>query len=580
MAQYFDISETMEIRIKARDGAARLAEYRLRSGRKLILPTFFPVYNPNIPLITPKELQEKFHWDNIITNAYILWRHPKWSKSVKDIHAFLGFDGVVMMDSGAYQIWMYGDIEASNEEIIEFQNKIRPDIGTFLDIILPYNVDRRRAEVGVRETIQAAKIAKDMGSEEISWLATAQGSTYTDLVEENAREIVDLDFDYYAVGTLKVATNQWLFRPQVDYIMAALAHFPRSKPVHFWGLGHPATFALFVLMGIDSFDSASYALYAKDGRYMTTYGTLKLEEIEEFPCECPVCSSYTPRELRDMEPSKKQKLLAEHNLYVILAEIRRIREAIRGEYLFEYVQERVRSHPGLLEAYRYLLEKHGEYLKENTPFPKSRGFFWGGEESALRPEVRRAKELLKNIPAKRYFRKKPFGKIPLGLKYTYPFGQSHIPFEEEPREEPKPEEVVKCVLKYQWRIDVEGDIQAEVRRGKVRKVYINQQYVGMIRPSDGFFIPSIHGARMIAEKDNTMKNKVVVSEEAVEPVSKGRSVFAKFVLMFDPDLHPNQEVIVLSPSGEVIATGKAVLSAREIKEFSHHVAVKIRHHTL
>ncbi len=568
----------MEIKIKARDGAARLAEYRLRSGRKLLLPTFFPVYNPNIPLITPKEIEEELRWDAIITNAYILWRHPQHSKRVKDIHRFLQFDGVVMMDSGAYQIWMYGDIEATNEEIIEFQNKIRPDIGTFLDIILPYDVDRQRAERGVEETIRAAKIAKEMGSEHISWLATAQGSTHLDLVEKNARAIVDLDFDYYALGTLKIATAQWLFRPQIDYVMRAFSVFPRSRPVHFWGLGHPATFSLFVLMGFDSFDSASYALYAKDGRYMTPYGTLKLEEIEEFPCECPVCTRYTPRELREIEPEKRTRLLALHNLHVILAEIRRIREAIRGEYLFEYVQERVRSHPRLLEAFRYLLERYGEYLKGQTPFPKSTGLFWSGEESGLRPEIQRAREMVKRVRSQRFFEKGPLGRIPLGLKYTYPFGQSHIPFHDDPEAEPTPEEVVRAVIAYQWGVELEGRVEAEVRRGKVRRVYVDGKYVGTIRPADGFFIPSIEGARMIAERDRSMRNKVVASREAAPFVARGKSLFARFVVDFDQDLHPNQEVIILDPDGNVIATGKAVLSAREMRDFSHHVAVKIRHH--
>ena len=568
----------MEIRIKARDGTARLAEYKLRSGRKITLPTFFPVYNPHIPLITPREMRE-LGVETLITNAYIIWRDRRLASIAeeKGIHRLLDFDGVVMTDSGAYQVWMYGDIEVTNEEIVEFQTRIGVDIGTFLDFIVPYGASREEAEEGVRRTVEAARIAREVGGENVTWMGTAQGSTYTDLVRENARRIAELGFEYFAVGALKVATTSWIFSPQVDYVLAALDAFPRNRPVHLWGLGHPATFALFVLMGVDSFDSAAYALYARAGRYMTPSGTLLLSELEEFPCECPVCSKYSPEELRKMEKEKREKLLALHNLHVTIAEMKRIREALRGEYLFEYVQERVRAHPSLLEAYIHLLKNHGDWLLEFTPFPKSSGFFWSGEESKHRPEVVRAKRLLERVKMGRSFKKEPFGEVPFGLKYTYPFGQSHVPFQVEPEEEPAPEDVVRAVITYQFGVDI-GDVEVEVRRGRARKVYQGGTYIGMIRPSDGFFVPSMEGARRLAKRIRGMGHKIVVAEEAVGPVSEGRSVFAKFVLEADPDLHPNEEVIVLSPSGEVIATGKAVLSARELKEFRHHVAVKVRHH--
>jgi Queuine/archaeosine tRNA-ribosyltransferase len=37
-----------------------------------------------------------------------------------------------------------------------------------------------------------------------------------------------------------------------------------SKPIHLFGAGHPLTIPLAVALGCDTFDSASYMLYARD----------------------------------------------------------------------------------------------------------------------------------------------------------------------------------------------------------------------------------------------------------------------------------------------------------------------------
>ncbi len=557
----------MRVRIRARDGAGRLMEVKLNSGRKFTTPAFFPVINPNIPTVTPEDIK-RVGFDTLITNAYILWR----KKRIGKIHKMLNFDGIIMMDSGAYQRWMYGDIEVTNEEIVEYQNKLSPDIGTFLDVVMPHNISREEAERGVNETLEGARVCKELGDKKITWMGTVQGSVYKDLVSKNAKGLVKLGFEYFALGSLKVATNEWLFWPQVDYVVSALRLLPRDRPVHFWGLGHPATFSLFVLMGLDTFDSASYILYARDNRYMTPNGTLRLEEMEEFPHSCEVCSKYTPKELMEMDPGKRTYLLAIHNLHVIREEILRIREALRDESLFELVQERVRSHPGLYAAYIHLLKKYGKFLEEFTPFPKKSGIFMVGREFALRPEVRRAKRLAKNVKAEKRFKKGPF-EVPLGLKYTFPFGQSHIPFFEEPPEDPSPQEQLKSILQYQWGVELKGDVRIEVRRGRVRKVWVDDVYVGMVRPRDGFFIPTVEGARLLGIKEPFVE----VDDTAAPFVAQGRSVFAKFVVSCSPHIVPNTEVIVVY-NGEIIATGKAVLSSREMKTFENHVAVKVRHH--
>ena len=65
-------------------------------------------------------------------------------------------------------------------------------------------------------------------------------------------------------------------------IIAAKKNIPTSIPLHLFGAGHPLTIPLAVALGCDTFDSASYMLYAKHDRVITEDGTRRLEELEYF----------------------------------------------------------------------------------------------------------------------------------------------------------------------------------------------------------------------------------------------------------------------------------------------------------
>ena len=82
-----------------------------------------------------------------------------------------------------------------------------------------------------------------------------------------------------------------------DMILTAKKGLPLERPLHLFGAGHPSMFALAVALGCDLFDSAAYALYARENRYMTENGTWRLNDLDYFPCSCPRCSMETPRGL-------------------------------------------------------------------------------------------------------------------------------------------------------------------------------------------------------------------------------------------------------------------------------------------
>ncbi len=420
--------------ILQKDCAGRIGRLETPHGT-IETPTIMPVVNPNIQTIKPSELHN-FGAEIIITNSYIIYRKQNLrEKALEDgLHALIGFDGPIMTDSGSYQLSVYGDVRVENKEIVAFQQDIRSDIAVPLDIPTPPDVSYMRAEAELKQTILREKEA--LGLKKHSLLAAPiQGSIFTDLRENSARELGQMDFDIYPIGAVVPLMESYRFSDLVDIIVASKKGLTQAAPVHLFGAGHPMMFSLAVALGCDLFDSASYALYAKDGRYMTVRGTYHLGQLQYLPCSCPVCSSLDASELNESE--NREELLARHNLYVTFEEMREVKQAIHEGSLWELVEHRCRAHPQLLSGLKRALSQHSGWIEKIQPLSRST-FFYSGPESSSRPEVARYRKKLGNfdIAGSVLVRdekveneadfdwvfdfKPPFGPYPLELRETFP----------------------------------------------------------------------------------------------------------------------------------------------------------------
>ena len=70
--------------------------------------------------------------------------------------------------------------------------------------------------------------------------------------------------------------------------------------------------------------------------------------------------------------------------------------------------------------------------------------------------------------------------------------------------------------------------------------------------------------------------RVVVAGEVAEFIGQGKNVFARHVVTADPTIRAGDEVVVVNPSDDLLATGEAVLSGREMLVFNYGAAVKVR----
>jgi len=119
------------------------------------------------------------------------------------------------------------------------------------------------------------------------------------------------------------------------------------------------------------------------------------------------------------------------------------------------------------------------------------------------------------------------------------------------------------------------NIVVSKRTGRIRHIYLRRKLLATLRPTDGMFSLTIHGANRLIRGMNAPRLWVKVSDEAASFISAGRSVFAKHVTAADREIRPQEEVIVLNED-KVIAVGKAVLTGREMTAFKRGVAVRVR----
>jgi len=112
--------------------------------------------------------------------------------------------------------------------------------------------------------------------------------------------------------------------------------------------------------------------------------------------------------------------------------------------------------------------------------------------------------------------------------------------------------------------------------GRIRHIYLDGERLATMRPTDGLLSLSTAGAKRIVEKAHSAKCFVTVRDDIAIFIREGGDVFAVHVSEADDEIRAKGEVIVVDGSNRVLAVGRALLSADEMKAFKRGVAVKVR----
>jgi 7-cyano-7-deazaguanine tRNA-ribosyltransferase len=388
----------MSFEILAKDLAGRVGRLYTKSG-VVETPALFPVVDPRkqeVPIETVRQ-----YFKQVITNSYFVYRLTG-GKPV-DVKKLLGWDGVVMTDSGAYQILRYGTVDVDPDEILLYQSKIGSDIGVILDLPFDYEEPYHSAVVKVEETLRRAKRAATLLDKlDMLVVAPIQGALHTDLLIRSTRELSKLGFHIFAIGSPTTLLEEYKFDLVLSIVAEVKAHMSREAPLHLFGAGHPLILPFAVALGVDLFDSASYILYARDDRIILRDRTLRLDDVKTdyLPCSTKLCN-ISVKELREMPRQERAVLIAEHNLAVLREELLEIKQRIYEGTLWEYLEIKARSHPAL---YRFLqtLRRYRRLLESFDPetHPRPHGLLFFHDTASSRPEpLRHTARLMEVEPA-------------------------------------------------------------------------------------------------------------------------------------------------------------------------------------
>ncbi len=390
----------MFFEVKYNDLAGRIGRLKTKHGM-VETPAFIPVVHP-VKQDVDVSFLEELGFEVIITNAYITLRHYGDEARKRGIHDIVKFDKTIMTDSGGYQVLEYGSVDVKPKDMAKFELDIKTDVAIPLDKPTGYGLNYKDAFQYVEETIANVKdtveiikqnndknnsfsINNQIDNDDTNWIGPVQGAEHYDLIEHSAQIFDNLGFNFMALGSPVELMEAYEFSTLVRMI-ATLKKVIPSKPIHLFGAGHPLTIPLAVALGCDTFDSASYMLYAKDDRYMHPYGTSRLDEISYLTCNCIICSRYNVKELLDMNKHNRTILIAKHNLSVLKVEVNSVKQAIMEGRLWEYVMIKAHAHPKLMKAVRTIVDL--EYLEYGTQRYKNKAIYFTETMDQFRPEAK------------------------------------------------------------------------------------------------------------------------------------------------------------------------------------------------
>jgi len=385
--------------IKYSDLAGRIGVLHTNHG-KIETPSFVPVIHPVKQSIPAKKIKE-IGFDVVITNAYITMKRLEEKARENGIHKIIKYDSSIMTDSGGYQVLEYGEVDVKPSDMAKFEMDIMTDFAIPLDKPTGFGLSKKIAKEYVDHTLKICKTTiKNKKNNGQIWIGPIQGSEHPELVKRSTNELIKMGYQMLALGSPVEFMESYEYKLLAEMIIAAKKNIPTSIPLHLFGAGHPLTIPLAVALGCDTFDSASYMLYAKHDRVITEDGTRRLEELEYFPFDCEVSSRYKPKELLGMKKEERIDQIALFNLYSIKAEVDRVKQAIREGRLWEYTMKKARAHPKLFETIDVILN-NTKFLQDGTPKFKEKAIFLFGPEDQYRPEIRRYHEYVRKFRTKK-----------------------------------------------------------------------------------------------------------------------------------------------------------------------------------
>ncbi|MCK5166366.1 MAG: tRNA guanosine(34) transglycosylase Tgt [Rhodospirillaceae bacterium] len=358
----------IKFEISATDGKARRGKLELAHG-VVNTPAFMPVGTAaTVKSMLPENVAQTGA-EIILGNTYHLMLRPGAERIAKlgGLHKFMNWSGPILTDSGGYQVMSLSELRKLDENgvtfrshidgsyhtltperSVEVQHLLGADITMCFDECPPFPCEKDEVARAAELSVRWAQRSKDafVPRPGHALFGINQGGVHADLREQNAKELIDIGFDGYAVGGLAVGEGREKMFAALD---VTVPHLPDDRPRYLMGVGKPQDIVGAVMRGIDMFDCVLPTRSGRTGQGFTTYGPINIKNsrhkddprpIDEH-CNCPACTRFSRAYLHHLFKAGEMlgpMLLSRHNIHFYQNMMQGLRDAIADQRLSAYAK--------------------------------------------------------------------------------------------------------------------------------------------------------------------------------------------------------------------------------------------------
>ncbi len=347
----------LAFRVEARDGDARAGSLVTRRGA-VSTPAFMPVGTSGaVKGLFPDEVQAAGA-GIVLANTYHLHVRPgeETVAALGGLHAFSGWDGPMLTDSGGYQVYSLARLRTIDdggvtfrdhvegtarrltpESSIAIQERLGADVMMALDDCTPAPLERDAAREAMERT--AAWLPRNLAARRdpgAALFGIVQGGAFDDLRDESLARTLEHEFDGVALGGVSVGEG----RDAIRHVVARSGpRFPADRPRYLMGMGRPEDIVHAVAAGFDMFDCVLPTRHGRTAQLFTWDGVLNMKNAAhredgrpvDETCPCPACGRFSRGLLRHLYQAGDMlapRAGTVHNLWFYFALVGRLRAAI------------------------------------------------------------------------------------------------------------------------------------------------------------------------------------------------------------------------------------------------------------
>ena len=354
-----------KLHVQSTQCAARCGEVRTLHGI-FQTPIFMPVgTQATVKAVTPENLIE-LGAEIILANTYHLFLRPghELIRELGGLHRFMNWNRPILTDSGGFQIFSLRELAKitedgagfkshldgsslflSPEDAVAVQEALGSDIMMCLDTCIPYPADRSETLAATELTSRWARRSRAAQKTTGQLLfGIVQGGMYPDLRSLAVEQLLEIDFDGYALGGLSVGEPHDLMLEITEHTAKLL---PKDYPIYLMGVGTPEDLVESVYRGVDMFDCVMPTRNARNGMLFTSRGRVVIKNSQysndprppDESCGCYTCRNYSRAYLRHLYMSREilaYHLNTIHNLYYFTGLMRSMRQAIENDTFLQF----------------------------------------------------------------------------------------------------------------------------------------------------------------------------------------------------------------------------------------------------